>query len=209
MKKRSFTLIELLVVIAIIAILAGMLLPALNSARGKAKSISCVSSLKQMGTVVAMYLSDNAEFFPPDDYAGQTDRWVDRFAPKTDTQANRKLFERGCPGTNSATGYYSYGYNYNGLKSSYSPVEMIKLGKVEKPTETVVFMDAINNQDAIGIYYWSEAHMIGTLRPPAHGGVYVNISWVDGRATTEKLTAIYNNRWGGDGYYFRAFNKNY
>ena len=63
-KRRGFTLIELLVVIAIIAILAAILFPVFAQAREKARTISCTSNLKQLGTAVAMYVQDYDEHFP-------------------------------------------------------------------------------------------------------------------------------------------------
>ena len=64
MNKRRFTLIELLVVIAIIAILAGILLPVLNRARERGRSISCLSNLKQLGQGFEFYAMTYTDYYP-------------------------------------------------------------------------------------------------------------------------------------------------
>jgi len=83
LKDNSFTLIELLIVVAIIALLAGMLLPALRTAREKARQIQCASNMKQCGYAMASYATDFNSFVVLSLYSGSTwgkgysARWIE------------------------------------------------------------------------------------------------------------------------------------
>ena len=160
--KKYFTLIELLVVIAIIAILAAMLLPALNSARARAHTISCASNLKQIGTVFIQYTGDNSDFMP---ILGGNDatRWHKvAFAPycgfEPVTSWKGKLLEiYRCPAdpgfnSNGTPNVYdanepSYGYNDSTLggidgTEAGNPYAFRKISRIRKATQLIAFGDS-------------------------------------------------------------------
>ncbi|MBQ9502150.1 MAG: prepilin-type N-terminal cleavage/methylation domain-containing protein [Lentisphaeria bacterium] len=158
-RPQRFTLIELLVVIAIIAILAGMLMPALQQARERGKGASCLNNLRQLGLLMAKYTDAFDGWFCPS-YAANGDRWD---APDGWGTGNTGLLAQGVGGSDakksqsyrcpSLSGLFTvsyvntsnsgYGYNeFLGAELYYNDYPGLKTGSLRQPSRTVLFSDA-------------------------------------------------------------------
>ncbi len=152
--QRGFSLVELLVVMGIIALLIGILMPVLGKARQAARTVQCLSNLRQMTIAAEMYAQSNNGYYPPaqwNDMPGVKQEWDfarvnGLIVPGLLWGGKTTLAIQQCPsydGRSNSPGdpYTGYNYNTSFIGRGYREGSPAKLSQVRKASETIIFGD--------------------------------------------------------------------
>jgi prepilin-type processing-associated H-X9-DG protein/prepilin-type N-terminal cleavage/methylation domain-containing protein len=213
--KKSFTLIELLVVIAIIAILAGMLLPALNSARARARSSACQSNLKTLGLRTQLYSDSNDDYMLMCIEYTNNRVWTHLLITSENGSYGAKNSTKDfvCPAAEALGNTIKTNYMYNdylGDKNSYANPPFRRV-KCLRPSEKLQFTDMYPR----GKDYYQRRQFSGFTADLVmtdigvhvrHGNKTANISMLDGHVETGTEKRFANDRDNEDLYLWRWYN---
>lgn len=216
-RPRQFTLIELLIVIAIIAILAGMLLPALSQARERSRQISCMNNERQLGMAMMEYVNTSNGYFPQDPVVNNGLYWYRIFSKvgvetleKTPKLLECPSYTTTSPGAVSAWGNIftttpvtsTWGHTYYGLNGflsyPWSSNPGVKLVRVRQPSRLVLFTDIAAISD-YNVTYGNDYNELSTTNADQRnylagrarhlgGG---NFTYVDGHVSHTKFKPWY------------------
>jgi prepilin-type N-terminal cleavage/methylation domain-containing protein/prepilin-type processing-associated H-X9-DG protein len=226
-KHRGFTLIELLVVIAIIAILAAILFPVFAQAREKARSISCLSNLKQIGTGLAMYVQDYDESFPIADYFTDRGKWTDQHEWPDVVYPYIKNGIRGKNGAGNTVSwgeggvFYcpsfpspesgNYGINNSISNDGTAPwndtvnVPVASLAALTRPADTILIVEKGKNNVGWGYIYFDSAEWVWTdyVAPmndePTHDGLHYDLDQTKDHDCDYPINGHAGGNWDGCG----------